>query len=128
MSCSPPQATSASPRASSISPWLRLAHHIARTPPRLSARFSTRRRPSSQDLACAFAWQCIRLGVSDLLSPALQSSAAPPRRVPRHPDRRRNRTFLRYPMSGALRLVLPVEPTPARRREGLPSSLPKPIA
>src|SRR5262249_55532504 len=104
MSCSPPQATFASPRASSISPWLRSARPIARTPPRRSVSSSTRRRLSSQDLACAFVLQCVRPGVSGLLSPALLSSAAPPQKVPRHPDRPRNRTILRYPMSGGLTL------------------------
>src|SRR5262249_39038359 len=34
-----------------------------------SVSASTRRRPSSQDLACAFASQCFRRGVSGLLSP-----------------------------------------------------------
>jgi hypothetical protein len=49
ISCSPLQATSASPIASCISPWLRSARRIERTPPRPSVRCSTKRRQSSPD-------------------------------------------------------------------------------
>src|SRR5271167_3634593 len=104
MSCSPLQATSASPIASCISPWLRSARRIERTPPRPSVRCSTKRRQSSPALACGFASQCVHHHVSGLPSPARQSSAAPPRLLPRFPDRRRNRTSLHYAMSGGLKL------------------------
>src|SRR5208337_3831636 len=106
MSCSPLQATSASPIASCISPWIRSARRIERTPPRPSVRCSTKRRQSSPALACGFGSQCVRHPVSGLPSPARRSTAAPPRLLPRFPNRRRNRTFLRYPMSGGLRLGL----------------------
>src|SRR6202043_135445 len=99
MSCSPLQATSTSPIASCISPWLRSARRIERTPPRPSVRCSTKRRQSSPALACGFASQCVHHHVSGLPSPARQSSAAPPRLLPRFPDRRRNRTSLHYAMS-----------------------------
>ena len=52
MSCSPLPATSASAIASCTSPWLRSARRIARAPPRLSARCSTKRRHSSPALVC----------------------------------------------------------------------------
>src|SRR5215831_14175757 len=96
MSCSPPQATCASPRASSISPWLRSAHRTERTPPKRSVRSSTRRRQSSLVLACGSASQCVRRGVSGLPSLVLRSSAAAPRLL--QPD------ILRYPVSGAVKL------------------------
>jgi hypothetical protein len=105
MSCSSLRATSASPIASCISPWLRSARRIERTPPRPCVRCLIKRRQSSPALACGFASQCVRLHVSGLPSPARRSSAAPPRRLPRFPDRRRNRTFLRYAMSGGLNLL-----------------------
>jgi hypothetical protein len=105
MSCSPPQATSASPIASCISPWLRSVRRIERTQPRPSVRCSTKRRQSSPALACGFGSQCVRHPVSGLPSPARRSSAPPRRPLPRFPDQRRNRTFLRYTMSGGLNLV-----------------------
>ncbi len=40
-----------------------------------------------------FGWRCARHHVSGWPSPAPRSSAAPPRLLPRCPDRRRNRTF-----------------------------------
>src|SRR5262245_39615091 len=46
-----------------------------------------------------------RLYELDNESGEIRSSAAPPRKVPRRPDRRRNRTILRYPMSGDLRAL-----------------------
>ena len=105
MSCSPPQATSASPIASCISPWLRSARRIERSAAqalceildktatifpgsRLRIRFAMRPPP--------------RIG---LAFPGSPSSAAPSPSRPRLPDRPRNRTFLRYPMSGVLKLV-----------------------
>ena len=103
-SCSLLQATSASATTSCISPWLRSARRIARTPPRLSARCSTKRRRSSPALACGFASQCVRHRVSGLPSPARQWSAALPRPSRRFHDRRQNRTILRYAMSGGLNL------------------------
>jgi hypothetical protein len=48
--------------------------------------------------------QCVRHHLSGLPSPARRSSATPPRLLPRFPDRRQNRTFLRYAMSGGLNL------------------------
>ena len=93
MSCSPRQATSASPIASCISPWLRSARRIEPTPPRHSVRCSTKPRQSSPARACGFASQCVRHPVSGLPSPARRSSAAPPRLFRRLPDRRQNRTF-----------------------------------
>src|ERR1700736_580432 len=55
MSCSPPQATSASAITSCISPWLRSARRIERTPPKPSVRCSTRPPRLSPARACAFA-------------------------------------------------------------------------
>jgi hypothetical protein len=104
ISCSPLQATSASPTASCISPWLPSARRIERTPPTPSVRCSTRPRRSSPALACAFASQYGRRHASGLPSPARRPSAPPPRPLPRPHDRRQNRTFLRYAMSGGLTL------------------------
>jgi hypothetical protein len=70
MSYSPPQATSASPTASCISPWLRSARRIEHSPPRPSVRRSTKQRQSSLALACGFASRCVRHHVSGLPSPA----------------------------------------------------------
>jgi hypothetical protein len=67
----------------------------ARTDHRLSLR-RCRRQPVTSP--------CVRRGGSGLPSPALQPSTAPRRMVPRRPDRRRNRTFWRYPASGGLNL------------------------
>src|SRR5262245_32519669 len=104
MSCSPSQATSASQIASSVSPWPHSARRIERRPPKHFVRSSTRRRQSSPALVCVSASQCSLRGVSGLPFPALRPSAAHPRPLPRPPNRRRNRTFSRYPMSGALNL------------------------
>jgi hypothetical protein len=69
-------ATSASPIARSISPWLRSAPRIARALPRRSVRSSTRQQQSSPDsrLRIRFA--------TGLASPTLRSSAARPRMMP----------------------------------------------
>src|SRR5260370_38116967 len=119
MSCSPVQATSASPIASCISPWLRSARRIERTPPRPSVRCSTKRRQFSPALACGFGSRGVRHLVSGLPSPARRSSAAPRRPLPRFPDRRRNRTFLRYTMSGGLN----IDPLPPQEPPENPSPL-----
>jgi hypothetical protein len=71
---------------------------------RRSVRSSIKRRPPSPALACGCASICARRGASGLPFPARRSSAAPPRFVPRLPDRSSNRTFLRHPMSGGLNL------------------------
>src|SRR5439155_8546244 len=105
MNCSPPPATSASAMASCISPWLRSARPIEHRPPRRSVGYSTKRRQSTPALACGFASQRVRHRASGLPSPARRPSAAPPR-PSRLPDRRQNRTFVRYAMSGGLNLRL----------------------
>ena len=64
----------------------------------------TRRQHSSRVLACGSASQCISRGASGMPSAGLRSSEAPRRMLPRRPDRRRNRTFWGYPMSGGLNL------------------------
>src|ERR1700747_2116525 len=102
MSYSPPPATSASEIASCTSPWLRSARRIDPAPPTPFARCSTKRRRSSPAHACECALLSIRDRTSGLPSQARQSSAAPP--WLRSPDRRRNRTFFLYPMSGGLNL------------------------
>ena len=116
-SCSPLQATSTSQTASLLSPWLHSARRIARTPPRRSVRSSITRRPSSPALACGCASKCASRGASGLPFPAHRSSAAPPRFLPRLPDRGSNRTFLRHPMSGGLNLVRPSCVVWRRRRK-----------
>ena len=93
MSCSPLQATSASPRPSYILPWLRSAPRIEPAPSRPSARCSTKLRPCSPVLACACGSPCVRHHVSGSPSPAPRSSATPPPLSSPFPDRRRNRTL-----------------------------------
>src|SRR5262245_331007 len=109
MSCSPLQATSASPRPSYILPWLRSAPRIEPAPSRPSARCSTKLRPCSPVLACACGSPCVRHRVSGSPSPAPRSSATPPPLSSPFPDRRRNRTLWPYAMSGGLNLVLETE-------------------
>ena len=60
---------------------------------------------------------CVRHRVSGLPSPARRSSAAPPRPLPRLPDRRRNRTFLHYAMSGGLKLRRSFRPRATRHAQ-----------
>ena len=72
-------------------------------------RSSIKRRPSSPALACGCTSICARRGASGSPFPARRSSAAPPRFVPRLPDRSSN-----HPMSGGLKVSI--------RTSGLTSS------